>query len=146
MSHLRRTFLGFCSTLLVIAGVLGQGFVLCIPTGEAARLEVSGEDGKCVRHRAEGVEAAGHDTAGLRSSPPHDHGCEDVALAEAPAHLAGWNTDTYLTAPAFVVSAAFPATDPGVQVQNLTRLRRLPIPDPGFTDVYAVRTTVSLLI
>lgn len=146
MIHLRRTFLGLCSTLLVIAGVLGQGFVLCVPTGEAARLEVSDDNGKCVRQHPDGFKSGGVGTAELIGVTPHNHGCEDIALTEAPAHLAGWSTDTYLTAPAFVVSAAFPATGPGVQVQSLTRPRRLPIPDPVFTDVHAVRTTVSLLI
>lgn len=146
MIHLRRTFLGLCSTLLVIAGVLGQGFVLCVPTGETARLEVSAEDGKCVRHQEDGVEPAGHETAGLRGVTPHDHGCEDIALTEAPAHLPVWGTDPFMTAPAFVVSAAFPTREPGVEVGSLARLRHLPIPDTRFADVYAVRTTVSLLI
>jgi hypothetical protein len=148
MTHLRRTFLWLCSTLLVVTGVLGRGLVVCVPAGESARLEVSGDNGKCLgdSDRAGGFASVGNESAGLRGLPSHDHGCEDIALAEAPVHLPVWGSDTFLTTPSFVLSAVFPRKEAGVEVGSLPRLRRLPIPDTRSTDVYAVRTTVTLLI
>lgn len=148
MTHLRRTFLWLCSTLLVVTGVSGRGLVVCVPTGESARLEVSGDNGKCLgdSNRAGGIASVGYESAGLRDLPPHDHGCEDVSLAEAPAHLTVWGSDTFLTIPSFVLPALFPRKQAGIEVGSRLRLRRLPIPDTRSSDVYAVRTTVTLLI
>lgn len=151
MGFFRRTLVWFCCTLLVASGLFGQGVVLCLPRGEAARLEVSGDDGRCVGNRQNSspvrfeVSSSDHDQAGPNETPAHEHGCEDVELAESLARSPVGDTDALKTAPVILVAGVPPRRDAS-GLRALQPSKHFWPPAPAFRDVLAVRTTVSLLI
>lgn len=135
-----------CSALLITSGFFGQGVVLCLQRGEAARLEVSGNDGRCVGDRqvVSRVQSTSYRQAS-RATQPHDHGCEDIELAESAVRSLACDSDSVRAAPVAVIAGAFPRHD-------TARLRDF-VPSKGhwppasrFRDILAVHTTVILLI
>lgn len=141
----------FCCTLLVASGLFGQGVVLCVPRGQAARLEVSGNDGRCIGNRQNvttvrfEVSPSGYDQAGPNETPAHEHGCEDVELAESLARSTAGDTDALKTAPVILVAGVPPRRDAS-SFRALQPSKHFWPPAPAFRDVLAARTTVSLLI
>lgn len=146
MTLLRQTLVWFCSTLLVASGFFGQGVVLCIQRGEAARLEVSGNDGRCVGdiQRSSGVQSAGYRQTGL-ATQPHNHGCKDVELAESVVRSPAWDSDSLKTTPVVVSAGAFPHHKTA-GLRDLAPFNRPWPPAHPIRNSPTVRLTAPLLI
>ncbi|MBA4065729.1 MAG: hypothetical protein C0501_18820 [Isosphaera sp.] len=144
MGHLRRTLLWLCSAALVFSGVLGRGFVLCLPADGAARLEVSGDDGRCLD--VEGIRSeAGGSEGSLTSDSLHCHGCEDVTISDGAAQRPATGAD-YLVAPPLLFVTMPPRLAPTVAFTSRLSRDRNSLMHPRSSDVHTVRKTVILLV
>lgn len=142
MGHFRRTFLWLVSATLVFSGVMGRGFVLCVPADGTARLEAPGEDGRCQEDDGAPADAAGV----LAGVLLHCHGCEDVTLSAGIARVSTASADSLLPVPHLVLAATIPQHDAAAEFEARPARHRVPLSDPRSSDVYAVRTTVALII
>lgn len=146
MRHFRQTFLWLLSATLVLSGVMGRGFVLCVPADGTARLEVSGEDGRCQQDGGVRADAAGHAAAALAGDSLRCHGCEDVTLSAGIARVSAAGANPFSAVPPLVPAATIPQHHAAAEFEARPARPRARLASPHSSDVYAVRTTVALII
>lgn len=164
MGHLRRSLHWLCCITLVLTGVFGRGFVLCIDGG-SVRLEALGIDGSCYQgrgklsdhvalltsiHSDDRCEPGGGGVPGTGCEPsfgrePCD-GCEDVTVLAGAAPLPAGSAASLLPAPALLLDFISLGAVSSIQSADLVQRTHPSLLDPRSLDLYAVRKTVVLLI
>lgn len=145
MGFFRLTFLWLCSTSMLFAGVLNQGFVLCVTADGQIRVEARGKSGKCYQSNLDSHEGIkGKTFEAFTASPPH--ACDDLTVGTRTSPLPT-NSITALSqlAPLPLTTVAvfndlvlLPAVKHAISNSNLD--------PPILSDTFFVRKTVSLLI